>query len=89
MAQAARATQGAAINQNLENCPPCPISARMTNPPDQIRSAILDLIDRCREHGLVTLDELNSVLAHHHDWGSYDIEDVFALIAGSGLQVEE
>ncbi|MBZ9844825.1 MULTISPECIES: RNA polymerase sigma factor region1.1 domain-containing protein [unclassified Mesorhizobium] len=81
--------QGAAIGQRLENYPRRPISARMTNLPDQIRSAILDLIGRCQERGSVTLDELNLVLARHHDLDSDDIDGVFALIVDSDLRIEE
>ncbi|TPJ71880.1 RNA polymerase sigma factor region1.1 domain-containing protein [Mesorhizobium sp. B2-6-2] len=89
MAEAARASQGAPIGQRLENYQRRPIFARMTNLPDQIRSAILDLINRCRERGSVALDELNPVLARHPDLDSDDIEGVFALIVENGLRIEE
>lgn len=57
--------------------------------PEHIRNAILVLIDRSRERGSITLEELNFGLPHDYDWASGDIESVFAMIATEGLRIEE
>ncbi|MGX5843958.1 RNA polymerase sigma factor region1.1 domain-containing protein [Mesorhizobium sp. ArgA1] len=57
--------------------------------PEHIRNAILVLIDRYRERGSITLDEVNFGLPHDYGWASADIENVFELITAGGLRIEE
>ncbi|UVK39486.1 hypothetical protein LHFGNBLO_000866 [Mesorhizobium sp. AR10] len=56
--------------------------------PENVRNAILALIDQHQERGSITVDELNAAFPNAYYASSRDIEDALQLITEAGLQIE-
>ncbi|AZO40576.1 hypothetical protein EJ076_05275 [Mesorhizobium sp. M7D.F.Ca.US.005.01.1.1] len=56
--------------------------------PENVRNAILALIDQYQQRGVITVDELNAAFPNAYHCSSRDIEDALQLIAEGGLQIE-